>query len=136
MSDGSTALGMGMIVSVHQPSNNRMNVMQATDELLRRKVKHIRSTNARVVATGNPGCLLQVVNGCKREGVEVRVVRSSAARRSGYRRRFAVAHEGSPLMQIKKFLTVFFADSLNSFNFNYICTDSFYHIVSFLFFES
>ena len=34
VSDGSTALGLGMIVSVHQPSNNRMSLMQATDELL------------------------------------------------------------------------------------------------------
>src|SRR6185295_15930844 len=32
-------------------------------ELLERKVGHLRNTKAEVVATGNPGCLLQVLNG-------------------------------------------------------------------------
>ena len=43
-------------------------------ELLQRKMKHIRSTGARVVATGNPGCLLQIINGAKRESLELRIV--------------------------------------------------------------
>src|SRR6185295_11503188 len=30
-------------------------------ELLERKLKHIKSTGASVVATGNPGCLLQII---------------------------------------------------------------------------
>ena len=40
-------------------------------ELLVRKVKHIQSTGAQVVATGNPGCLLQIINGAKQRGLPV-----------------------------------------------------------------
>ncbi|HXT12408.1 MAG TPA: (Fe-S)-binding protein [Candidatus Angelobacter sp.] len=43
-------------------------------ELLRRKLNHIKSTGARVVATANPGCLLQIINGARAEGLELRVV--------------------------------------------------------------
>ena len=43
-------------------------------QLLERKVNHILTTGATVVATGNPGCLLQVVNGLKARGVGIRVV--------------------------------------------------------------
>src|SRR5262249_33506938 len=35
------------------------------DELLQRKLQHIRSTGAGIVATANPGCLLQLINGAK-----------------------------------------------------------------------
>lgn len=42
-------------------------------QLLERKVRHIRSTGVRVVATANPGCLLQLINGCRAEGLEIRV---------------------------------------------------------------
>lgn len=44
------------------------------DQLQARKLAHIRSTGATVVATGNPGCLLQLVNGAKKEGLSLRVV--------------------------------------------------------------
>ena len=43
-------------------------------ELLERKIKHIRSTGAQVVATANPGCLLQIINGARREGLNLRIV--------------------------------------------------------------
>ena len=43
-------------------------------QLLERKLKHIRSTGADTVATGNPGCLLQLVNGAKQQGWTLRVV--------------------------------------------------------------
>jgi glycolate oxidase iron-sulfur subunit len=43
-------------------------------QLLQRKLAHIRTTGARTVATGNPGCLLQLVNGAKQAGMELRVV--------------------------------------------------------------
>ena len=52
---------------------------EMANELLERKVKHIKSTGAKVVATGNPGCLLQVINGCERAGVNVRFVHHSPA---------------------------------------------------------
>jgi glycolate oxidase iron-sulfur subunit len=47
---------------------------EMANELLERKIKHIRSTGARIVATANPGCLLQIINGAKRKGLEVRIV--------------------------------------------------------------
>jgi glycolate oxidase iron-sulfur subunit len=43
-------------------------------DLLERKIKHIRSTGAQIVATANPGCLLQIINGAKREGLNIRIV--------------------------------------------------------------
>src|ERR1051325_608761 len=36
-------------------------------DLLVRKIKHIKSTGAEIVATGNPGCLLQILNGARHE---------------------------------------------------------------------
>src|ERR1044071_3115758 len=42
-------------------------------DLLDRKIKHIKSTGAPAVATGNPGCLLQLINGAKKQGVALRV---------------------------------------------------------------
>jgi glycolate oxidase iron-sulfur subunit len=53
--------------------------------LLQRKVGHIRSTGARTVATGNPGCLLQLVNGCKQEGLTLRVVHPITLLAEAYR---------------------------------------------------
>jgi glycolate oxidase iron-sulfur subunit len=55
------------------------------DQLLDRKVKHIETTRATVVATGNPGCLLQVINGCKSRGVEVRVAHPVTLLAEAYR---------------------------------------------------
>jgi len=44
------------------------------DKLLQRKLDHIAATGATVVATGNPGCLLQISNGLAARGVKVEVV--------------------------------------------------------------
>lgn len=46
---------------------------EMANELLERKIKHIRSTGAQIVATANPGCLLQIVNGARRQGLDIRV---------------------------------------------------------------
>lgn len=54
-------------------------------ELLERKVKHIRSTGARVVATANPGCLLQVIQGCRAAGLAVRVAHPITLLAEAYR---------------------------------------------------
>lgn len=43
-------------------------------QLLERKIGHIRTTGAAIVATGNPGCLLQLQTGCRQVGLEVRIV--------------------------------------------------------------
>ena len=56
-------------------------------ELLERKMKHIRSTKCEVVATGNPGCLLQIVNGAKQEGLPLRVAHPVTLLAEAYRRK-------------------------------------------------
>ena len=43
-------------------------------KLLQRKLDHIASTGATIVATGNPGCLLQIQNGLAARGTHLEVV--------------------------------------------------------------
>jgi glycolate dehydrogenase iron-sulfur subunit len=43
-------------------------------ELGRRKVERIRETGVATVATGNPGCLMQIAQQCRVQGLEVEVV--------------------------------------------------------------
>jgi len=45
-----------------------------SDAVLAPKLRNIRATNARFVATGNPGCLMQIGAGMRRAGVECRAV--------------------------------------------------------------
>jgi glycolate oxidase iron-sulfur subunit len=59
---------------------------EMANELLERKLKHIASTGARIVATGNPGCLLQLMNGAKAHGLELRVVHPVTLLAEAYRR--------------------------------------------------
>ena len=42
--------------------------------ILERKMENIKNTNAKVVLTGNPGCLAQLRYGAKRFGVDVEVM--------------------------------------------------------------
>jgi glycolate oxidase iron-sulfur subunit len=55
-------------------------------QLLDRKMQHVKSTRATVVATGNPGCLLQIVNGAKAEGMDLRVAHPVTLLAEAYRR--------------------------------------------------
>ncbi len=59
---------------------------EMANELLDRKLKHIVSTKAEVVATGNPGCLLHIINGAKRQGVNVRLAHPITLLAEAYRR--------------------------------------------------
>lgn len=43
-------------------------------KLLALKVQRIAESGARVVATGNPGCLLQIAQGCRARGLDVELV--------------------------------------------------------------
>lgn len=43
-------------------------------ELGRRKAERIRETGAATVATGNPGCLMQIAQHCRAQGLDVEVV--------------------------------------------------------------
>jgi glycolate oxidase iron-sulfur subunit len=47
---------------------------EMADKLLQRKLDHIAATGATVVATGNPGCLLQIQNGLAARGIKIEVV--------------------------------------------------------------
>lgn len=58
---------------------------EMANTLLERKVKNIRSTQATVVATGNPGCLLQVQNGVRAGGGEMRVAHPITLLAEAYR---------------------------------------------------
>ena len=59
---------------------------EMSGKLLERKVDHIASTRASVVATGNPGCLLQVMNGCQSRGLQVRTAHPVTLLAEAYRR--------------------------------------------------
>lgn len=59
---------------------------EMANELLDRKMKHIRSTGVGVVATANPGCLLQIMNGARRENMPLRVVHPITLLAEAYRK--------------------------------------------------
>ncbi len=59
---------------------------EMANQLLERKLKHIKTTGALTVATGNPGCLLQLVNGAKQERMPLRVVHPVTLLAEAYRR--------------------------------------------------
>lgn len=59
--------------------------------LLDRKVRHLRETGADIVATGNTGCQLQLINGLKAAGSSMRVVHPMTLLAEAYRREAARA---------------------------------------------
>jgi len=58
---------------------------EMADALLKRKVRNIHATGAKIVATGNPGCLLQIINGIRRERLNVRVAHPITLLAEAYR---------------------------------------------------
>jgi glycolate oxidase iron-sulfur subunit len=58
---------------------------EMANQLLDRKLKHIVSTKAEVVATGNPGCLAHMANGIRRENLPVRLVHPITLLAEAYR---------------------------------------------------
>jgi glycolate oxidase iron-sulfur subunit len=55
-------------------------------QLLERKVDHLISTGATTVATANPGCLLQLIQGLRTRGIYLRVVHPITLLAEAYRR--------------------------------------------------
>ncbi len=55
-------------------------------QLRDRKLRHIQSTGASVVATGNPGCLLHLENGVRQTGESLRLVHPITLLAEAYRR--------------------------------------------------
>ncbi|HEY3857629.1 MAG TPA: (Fe-S)-binding protein [Verrucomicrobiae bacterium] len=58
---------------------------EMANQLLDRKLKHIASTKAEVVATGNPGCLAHMANGIRKEKLPVRLVHPITLLAEAYR---------------------------------------------------
>jgi glycolate oxidase iron-sulfur subunit len=58
---------------------------EMADKLLQRKLDHIAATGATVVATGNPGCLLQIQNGLRARGTPVECVHPVSLLAKAYR---------------------------------------------------
>lgn len=56
------------------------------EQLLERKIRNIRSTGAAIVANGNSGCLLQLINGIKQRGLDIRVAHPVTLLAEAYRR--------------------------------------------------
>jgi glycolate oxidase iron-sulfur subunit len=75
--EASWCCGSAGIYNIVQP--------EMANELLQRKLKHIKTTGASIVATGNPGCLLQLVNGAKQEGMNLRVAHPITLLAEAYR---------------------------------------------------
>lgn len=76
--ESSWCCGSAGIYNIIQP--------EMANELLQRKLNHIQTTGANTVATGNPGCLLQLVNGAKQRGMTLRVVHPITLLAEAYRR--------------------------------------------------
>jgi len=58
---------------------------EMADKLLQRKLDHIAATGATVLATGNPGCLLQITNGLAARGTKIEVVHPVSLLAKAYR---------------------------------------------------
>jgi glycolate oxidase iron-sulfur subunit len=58
---------------------------EMADKLLQRKVDHIAATGATIVATGNPGCLLQIQNGLRQRGLNIEAVHPVSLLAQSYR---------------------------------------------------
>jgi glycolate oxidase iron-sulfur subunit len=76
--EASWCCGSAGIYNITQP--------EMAGELMERKARHIASTRAQVVATGNPGCLLQLVQGCRQQGFSIRVAHPVSLLAEAYRR--------------------------------------------------
>jgi glycolate oxidase iron-sulfur subunit len=82
--ESSWCCGSAGIYNIVQP--------EMANTLLERKLKHIQSTGAGIVATGNPGCLLQIVNGANEAGMNLRVAHPITLLAEAYRNEQDKAH--------------------------------------------
>lgn len=78
MAESNWCCGSAGIYNLIQP--------EMADELLDRKLKHVRATEATTLATGNPGCMLQIQNGARRENLNLRVAHPVTLLAEAYRR--------------------------------------------------
>jgi glycolate oxidase iron-sulfur subunit len=64
--DADTCCGSAGVYSILEP--------ELSGRILNKKVEAIRNSGAKAVATGNPGCLLQIENGVRTAKLDIRVV--------------------------------------------------------------
>lgn len=84
--EGNWCCGSAGIYNLTQP--------EMAGALLQRKLRHVRSTGASIVATGNPGCLLQLIHGARQQGLAVRVAHPVTLLAEAYRREKAATPVG------------------------------------------
>jgi glycolate oxidase iron-sulfur subunit len=58
---------------------------EMANQLLDRKLERIKTTGATTVATGNPGCMLQIVNGARKQGMNLRIAHPITLLAEAYR---------------------------------------------------
>jgi glycolate oxidase iron-sulfur subunit len=78
LSESTWCCGSAGIYNLIQP--------EMAGDLLTRKLNHIENSQATVVATGNPGCLLQILNGARQRGLVLRVAHPVTLLAEAYRR--------------------------------------------------
>lgn len=78
LTESSWCCGAAGIYALTQPAQ--------ADALLARKIGHISATKARIVATANPGCHLQIARGLKDAGASVTVMHPVSLLARAYRR--------------------------------------------------
>jgi glycolate oxidase iron-sulfur subunit len=78
LTESSWCCGAAGIYALTQPAQ--------ADALLARKIGHISATRARIVATANPGCHLQIARGLKDAGASVTVMHPVSLLARAYRR--------------------------------------------------
>lgn len=82
--ESSWCCGSAGVYSITQPEQSA--------RLLERKIGHILETRASVLATANPGCHLQILNGLKNAGAELEVAHPISLLASAYRRETSPNH--------------------------------------------
>ena len=73
------------------PASTRLSQPEQAERLLQRKVAHVLDTGATIVATGNPGCQMQIAKGLRESGRDVRVVHPISLVAAAYRREAGAA---------------------------------------------
>jgi glycolate oxidase iron-sulfur subunit len=83
LKESSWCCGSAGIYALSQP--------EQADLLLTRKVAHVRATGASIVATGNPGCQMQIAKGLRGTGEAIDVVHPISLVAAAYRREAGAA---------------------------------------------
>jgi glycolate oxidase iron-sulfur subunit len=83
LKESSWCCGSAGIYAISQPKQ--------ADLLLERKVSHVLDTGAALVATGNPGCQMQIAKGLRNSAPAVRVVHPISLIAAAYRRESGAA---------------------------------------------